>query len=100
MYARMNTAFVKPGQMDEFIAIFTESQKVAHDHADARQGHHGTYLLVDREHNKVVSLALWETEEGMRASMTSSWNQALTQRAAATMVEPPQREFFEVAVTG
>lgn len=98
MYARMNTAFVKPSQMDEFIAIFEESQQAAHDHADARQGHHGTYLLVDRETNKVISLAFWETEEGMHASMTSSWNQELTQRVSATMVEPPQREFFEVAV--
>jgi len=61
MYARMNSAFVKPSQMDEFIAIFEESQQAAHDHADARQGHHGTYLLVDRETNKVISLAFWET---------------------------------------
>lgn len=98
MYARVNTAFVKPDQLDEFIAVFEESQRVAHDHTDARQGHHGTYLLVDRESNKVISIGLFETKEGMNASMQSSWNQELTQRASATMVEPPQREFFEVVV--
>jgi len=93
----MNSASVKPGQMDEFIAIFKESQRTAHSHTDARQGHQGPYLLVDRSNNKVVSIAFWETEEGLRASMQSGWHQELTERASATLVEAPHREFFQIA---
>ncbi len=96
MHARITTATVKPGQMDEFIALIQASQAEAHNHADARQGHQETYLLIDRESNKAVSIGLWETEEGMRASMASRWNQAMSQRLSPLMVAPPHREFLAV----
>jgi len=99
MHARITTAEVRPGLMDEFVAIVQASQAEAHNHADARQGHRETHVLVDREKNKVVAIGLWETEEGMRASMASSWNQAMAERLSPLMVAPPHREFFEVAVS-
>lgn len=95
MYARVVTAPVIPGKMQEGIGIYENSIVPA---MKEQPGFMGTTFLVNEAENKVISISLWETEAAMQASEASGYLQAQMAKVAAFVTAPPTNEHFETAV--
>jgi heme-degrading monooxygenase HmoA len=66
--------------------------------AQQQKGFKGGFLLSDPNTGKGVSIALWETEDDMKASETSGYLQEQIVKFAAVLAAPPTTEHFEVAI--
>ena len=95
MYARVVTAHIQPGRMDEAIDIFRDSIKPA---ASQQKGYKGGYFLTDPETGKAISIALWETEADMTAGESSGYLREQVAKVAPIFTAPPTTEHFEVSV--
>ena len=93
MRARYTAVNVKPGMLDEFIKVYTESTVPV---AMKQEGFKGALLLTDRNTGKALSMLLWETEADMRAGEVSS--EERRRRVGETLIEPPVAERYEVSV--
>jgi quinol monooxygenase YgiN len=93
MYARITTAEIKPEKMKELVIIVKE---IIQPHAADQQGYAGYLLLTDPESNKVINIAMWDTEESMRAGEQSDYYQKQIARAASTFANAPSMEHFVV----
>lgn len=96
MYTRVITAEIKSGKMDEFVEQYSQAMDQASD--EARQNHQTTYLLVDRDTNQTMVVALWDSLDDADAAAKSQWNQELTQRMQPYFESAPSRSNYEVAV--
>ncbi len=67
MFARVSTMQGSPDQVDELARIFQEQ---AVPIVRQLSGFKGTYWLANRQTGTVLGVALWESEEAMRASET------------------------------
>ena len=65
MFARVATIQGSPGRMDEAARSYQEQ---AVPFLRQRSGFKGAYWLANRQTGKVLGVALWESEEAMRAS--------------------------------
>lgn len=70
MYARVSTAEVQSGKMDEVLSISRDSVLPA---AKEQQGFKGGLWLTDPDTNKVMILTLWESREDMEAGEQSGY---------------------------
>jgi heme-degrading monooxygenase HmoA len=95
MYARLVTVQIQQGKVDEANKIYQDSVMPA---AQQQNGFKGGYLLSDPNTGKNVSIALWETEDDMKASEKSGYLQEQIAKFAAVLAAPPTTEHFEVAV--
>lgn len=95
MFARVVTAPIKPGTMQEGIGVYENSIVPA---MKEQPGFLGTTFLVNERENKVMSISLWETEAAMQASEASGNLQAQMAKVAPLMTAPPRNEHFETAV--
>ena len=96
MHARVITAQVRPGKVDETIRIFRESVLPA---TGQQSGAKQVIVLADREANRCMLVALWESEEALLGSVTSGYLQEQLVKFAGLFVEPPRRESYEVVVS-
>lgn len=95
MHAQVVRVQIQAGKMDEAVRIFTESVMPA---ARERPGFKGGYFLVDRENNRAIGLALYETKADVEALVTSRFYQENVAKFAAVFAAPPEREVYEVAM--
>ena len=95
MYARVVNVATKPGTADEAIKIYGESVAPA---AKSVDGYQGGYLLVDRENNKSISIALYDTLEQLNASAESGYLQKQFAKFGEVLTAPPETTIYQVAV--
>ncbi|HEY7123937.1 MAG TPA: antibiotic biosynthesis monooxygenase family protein [Ktedonobacterales bacterium] len=95
MFARIVTASVHLGQMDDAIALFRDSIAPA---AQQQKGFKGIRLFTDPTAGKVVVVSLWESEEDLKAGEASGYYQEQINKIAPMLSAPPEREAFEVSV--
>ena len=95
MFARVTMSEGKPERVEAGIRSYRENVGPA---AKKMAGFKGSYLLVDRKSGRMLGVALWDTEENLRASakVAAELRAGVTQAAAAT--KPPTVEIYEVAV--
>ena len=93
MHARVTIFQTKPGKMDEAIRMYRDSVVPG---SKQQKGLKGIYLLTDRNTGKGISIALWQTEADMKASESSSLQQAA--QFKDLLSAPPVREQYEVSV--
>ena len=93
MYARVTSLSGSPADVDAGIANFRDVVVPF-----ARDDGNGAILLVDRQTGKAIAIALWETEEALKASDERA--NALRADAAQEMgaAQQPSVERYEVAV--
>ena len=96
MFARVTTAQGSPDQLDQAVRYIQEQIIPA---ARQQRGFQGSYWLVDRQSGKVVAVALWESEEAMRAS-EGAMEQSRSQSAQDLGVTMQSVERYEVIAQG
>ncbi len=92
-YARTGTGVVQDGKLDEVISLLRDTNYPAYA---SQQGFKGAMLLTQSGTGKSVSITLWETEAGTRAS--DAQNQERRQAARQAQDNPPVVEYYEVSV--
>ena len=88
MYARVTTAQVKPGKMNEAISIMKDKTHPTHR---SQQGFKSAILLTDPKTGKAVSITLWETEADATGAAPAN-----NLRSAGLLTDHAVREIFEV----
>ena len=96
MFARVTTAQGSPDQLDQAVRYIQEQIIPA---ARQQPGFQGSYWLADRQNGKVLAVALWESEEAMRAS-EAAMEQSRSQSAQALGVTMQSVERYEVIAQG
>ena len=69
MYARVSTAQVQPGRLDELLSVSRDSVLPAAQ--QQQQGFRGGLWLTDPDTNKAMIVTLWETREDTEAGERS-----------------------------
>lgn len=95
MFARIVTAQMHLGQMDDAIAVFRDSIVPA---AQQQKGFKGIRLFTDPNSGRAVVVSLWETEEDLKAGESSGYYQEQLDKLAPMLSEPPERNAYEVSV--
>jgi heme-degrading monooxygenase HmoA len=95
MYARVITAQVQPGKIEEAISIYRNAVVPA---VQQQKGFKGISLLVDRNTGKGMSIVLWETEADMTAGEVSGFLREQIAKMAPTFAAPPITKHCEVSV--
>ena len=96
MYARVVTAQVLPGKLDEAIRIWQDSVVPANSQ---KRGWVSARMLVNRDTNKAIVVALWETENDLLES-GGTYLQIQFAKFVELLVAAPVEEIFEVAAEG
>jgi heme-degrading monooxygenase HmoA len=94
-FARVNIGQAKPEQIEAVIRNFQErvgpaSKKMA--------GFKGSYSRVNGKSGNILEIALWDTEEILRASTQAADRLRTGVSQVAAITEPPAVEIYEVAV--
>ena len=95
MYARVSTVTVPPGRVDERTRLYRE--KVL-PQVQKLKGFKGVFMLGDRETNKMISVALWESEADMLATKASGFLKNAVNTAVQAGFSPPTTEHYEVTL--
>lgn len=95
MYARVTTVNVKTDKIDEATELYRSSVVPA---AKDRDGFRGILLLTDNSTGKALSIALWESEEAMKAGETSGFLQEQYRKFGAHFSSAPEPAHYEVTV--
>lgn len=95
MHARVTTVQIRPGMLDEAIAVYQDSVAPA---AQQQPGCRGIYLLTDRDSGKGISITFWDSEADMTAGESSGYYQEQLGKFKDIFAGPPQREAFRVSV--
>jgi heme-degrading monooxygenase HmoA len=67
--------------------------------AREQRGYQGFLLLTDRETQRLVRISLWETEDDLRKSSSSSgYYQSGINAFAGRLVSPPETSTFDVSL--
>lgn len=96
MQARLIRVKVDAGRMDELVERYQAAMTEAS--AEEREAHEATYLLVDRETNEAVVVALWRDLAALDKAANSAWNQALSNDLRPLFISPPERKVYAVEV--
>src|SRR6202035_2999202 len=94
MFARVSTYEGPPDKLDEVLRVTRE--KVIPG-AEKLEGVEGACLLVDRKTGKSMSISLWSSEKGARASEEAG-SRLRAQRASAGSSKELSVHTYEVAV--
>ena len=97
MYARVSTAEVQPGKMDEVIAVSRDAGLPA---ARQQPGFKGALWLTDRDANKLMAVSLWETREDMETGEQSGYYREQIGRLGGLLAGDVVREAYEVSIQG
>ena len=93
MYARVHFMNTQPQKRDEVTQFIRETVLPS---AREWQGFKGYLALLDPHTGKSMAIALWETEDDLRASAAS--NAPLIAEAARFLDSAPTQEVYEVLV--
>ena len=93
MYARVHFMNTQPEKRDEVTQFIRDTVLPS---AREWQGFKGYLALLDPNTGKGIAIALWETEDDVRASAPS--NQELVAEAAHFLTSAPTQEVYEVLV--
>ena len=95
MYARVSTAELRPGRMDEVIDISRDSVLPA---AQQQRGFRGGLWLTDRDANKIMIVSLWETREDMEAGERSGYYREQVGKFGGMLAGDVVQEAYEVSI--
>ena len=95
MHARVSTAEVQPGRMDELVSLSRESVLPA---ARQQQGFKGGLWLTDPDTNKAMIVTLWETKEEMEAGEQSGYYREQVGKFRDMLAGDVVREAYEVSI--
>ena len=95
MYVRVMSREVVEGKMDELLAAVEKDVEPILHHME---GFRGGFVFTDRESNKPMSIAVWETEDDLLASEGAPIYVGRISRMAAVLREPPTPQHFEASV--
>jgi len=95
MHAGVVSNQIRPGKMDERLAIIRES--IVPSLKD-QNGFQGFVTLIDREHSKSIGYSMWNTAADLAASETSGNYQQQIAKLGGVLAAPPVREVYEVSV--
>lgn len=93
MHARVSTAQVQPGKIDELVSILLDSVLPA---TKQQQGYKGGLILTNADTGQAKIIAIWETEADMTAGEASGYYQEQLAKVAPMLTGPPARETYEV----
>jgi quinol monooxygenase YgiN len=94
MHARLLTAQVSPGKMDEFIQLW--QNEIIPTYKE-QPGWNSARLLVDREAGKAILISVWETQEGMAINMDGTQGLKVHAIIGHLLTGRPVLEHYEVA---
>lgn len=94
MYARLITANVQPGKLNEFSTAFSE---LVLPDASQERGFKGLYMLKDAEQNQLITVVLWETETDAQASI-EGFQQRRLPKLTPFLAGLPTAETLEVVL--
>jgi heme-degrading monooxygenase HmoA len=95
MHARVSTAEVQPGRMDEVVAISRDSVLPA---ARQQRGFGGGLWLTDPDANKVVVATLWGSREDMESGEQSGYYREQIGKLSDLLAGDVVREAYEVSI--
>ena len=95
MYARVSTAELRPGRMDEVIDISRDSVLPA---AQQQRGFRSGLWLTDRDANKIMIVSLWETREDMEAGERSGYYREQIGKFGCMLAGEVVRAAYEVSI--
>ena len=95
MHARVSTAEVRPGRIDELVSLSRDSVLPA---ARQQQGFGGGLWLTDPGTNKVMIVTLWETKEEMEAGERSGYYREQVGKFGGMLAGDVVREAYEVSI--
>ena len=95
MHARVSTAELRPGRMDEVIDISRDSVLPA---ARQQPGFKSALWLTDRDANKLMAVSLWETKEDMETGEQSGYHREQIGRLGGLLAGDVVREPYEVSI--
>ena len=95
MFARVTVAEVPPGQFDKARQLLN----TAAERTRGLRGHRASYWLGDPKTGKVVTVALYNTQEELRdgADKVAAWKEELIPQAAGRLVSVDE---YEVLIGG
>ena len=95
MYSQVLMVNIKPGKMDEAIAIFKDSVAPAiHGWKGLQSGR----MLVDRAGNKIMAVSFWDSEADEASLQSSDAYKEQVAKLAALFAGPPEVEVYEESV--
>ena len=94
MHARVVTAQMKAGTLEEAARIYQDSVAPA---AAQTQGNDGVILLIDPNSSAVISISLWDTEDNMAAGELSGCLLDQLQKFGGLFGDAPASKRFEVS---
>ncbi len=97
MFVRMISVKVKLEKIDEAASIY---QNAIVPVAQAQKGYRSASLWVNRATGMAHSVAVWETEEDMKAGESSSYLREQIARVSQTFASQPVIEGYEVVAHG
>lgn len=89
MYARVATAQIKPGKMDEALRIYRASQI---PEFKAQKGFKEVRLLTDAKKGTAIAVSIWATEADAKAATTN------VQKFKDVIAKAPTFEYFDLSV--
>ena len=95
MHARVSTAELRPGRMDEVIDISRDSVLPA---AQQQRGFRSGLWLTDRDAYKIMIVSLWETREGMEAGERCGYYREQIGKFGGMLAGDVVREAYEVSI--
>lgn len=96
MYARMTVAQPQAERFDDAVSSVETVFMAA---AREQRGYQGFLLLTDRETQRLVGISLWETEDDLRNSSSSSgYYQSGISAFAEMLASPPETSTFDVSL--
>jgi hypothetical protein len=93
MYSRVITAQVLSGKLEEAIHVWRDSVLPANSQ---KTGWVSGRMLVNRQTNKAIVIAIWETEDALRES-GGTYLQIQFAKFVELLATAPVEEIFEVA---
>ena len=95
MYSQVLMVNIKPGKMDEAIAIFKDSVAPAiHGWSGLQSGR----LLIDRAGNKIMAVSFWDSQADEASLQSNDSYKKQVAKLAALFAGPPEVEVYEEAV--
>ena len=95
MHARVSTAKVQPGKIDEVVVISEESILPA---ARQQKGFEGGLWLTDHDYNKVMVVTLWASREDMESGEASGYYREQIGKFGGLLAGDVVREAYEVSI--
>ena len=96
MFARVTTGQGPPDRLDEAARMIQEQVIPA---VRQMSGYKGGYWMADRQSGKFIAVALWESEEALRAS-AAAMEQSRTQSTQAVGATIQSVDEYEVIAQG